>query len=304
MPERSLVCPPELAGERLDRALVALGVARSRSEAQRLIDAGCVHVAGRPADRARRLVGGDVVSVAALESQPARDEAELPPVRVVYADTHLLVVDKPAGVAVHGAPGVKPPTLDRFLRERGAAGGDPQRPGIVHRLDRDTSGLLVVARSDAAYEELVRALRARRIERVYLALVAGDPAASEGLIEAPLGRDRRRRTRRTVAGAGARPALTRFRVRERHARTALLEVALVTGRTHQIRAHLEAIGHPVVGDPVYGGRTLGVRLGLERQFLHAARLRFDHPASGATLEFESQLPTDLADALARARELS
>jgi 23S rRNA pseudouridine1911/1915/1917 synthase len=220
--------------------------------------------------------------------------------RIAYEDEHLLVVDKGPGVVVHPARGHGEGTLAQLLAAS-AAGGDPERAGIVHRLDRDTSGLLVVARSEQAHRRLQGALRRRLIEREYLALVQGQPPARSGTIEAPIGRDPRVRTRMAVGGAHSREARTHFTLERALAGTSLLRLRLDTGRTHQIRVHLRAIGHPVCGDPEYG--TAGV-LGLTRQFLHAARLAFDHPFTGERVDVLSPLPEDLRDALARAERLS
>jgi 23S rRNA pseudouridine1911/1915/1917 synthase len=218
------------------------------------------------------------------------------PYRIVYEDEHLLVVDKPAGLVVHPARGHREGTLSQLLAGV-AAGGEPERAGIVHRLDRETSGLLVVARSEEAHRLLQRALAARRIEREYLALVEGRPPARSGTIEAPIGRDPRVRTRKAVGGDFPREARTRFELERALPEYSLLRVRLDTGRTHQIRVHFQAIGHPVAGDPEYG--TPGL-LGLQRQFLHAARLAFEHPFTEESLELRSPLPGDLAAALRRA----
>jgi 23S rRNA pseudouridine1911/1915/1917 synthase len=220
--------------------------------------------------------------------------------RIAYEDEHLLVVDKGPGMVVHPARGHGEGTLAQLLAAS-AAGGDPERAGIVHRLDRDTSGLLVVARSEQAHRRLQAALRRRLIEREYLALVQGRPPARTGTIEAPIGRDPRVRTRMTIGGAHPREARTHFTLERALADSSLLRLRLDTGRTHQIRVHLRAIGHPVCGDPEYG--TAGV-LGLTRQFLHAARLAFDHPFTGERVDVLSPLPEDLRDALARAERLS
>ena len=214
-------------------------------------------------------------------------------VPVVYEDEHLMVVDKPAGLVTHPAPGHTGPTLAGALAGRAAGGPDPDRAGIVHRLDRDTSGLLIVAKSEAAHAELKRMIGAREVQREYLALVEGHPDAAEGTIDAPLGRDRVNRTVVSTRTDRAREAVTHFEVLERLPRTALLAVRLETGRTHQIRAHLAAIGHPVVGDRRYGGLEAGRRLGLERQFLHARLVRFSHPMAGEFVECESKPPVDL-----------
>jgi 23S rRNA pseudouridine1911/1915/1917 synthase len=210
------------------------------------------------------------------------------------------VIDKPPGLVVHPARGHREGTLSQLLANvagGGGVGGDPNRPGIVHRLDRDTSGLLVVARSEEAHRLLQQALAARHIEREYLALVEGRPRARSGTIEAPIGRDPRVRTRMAVGGNFPREARTHFELERALPEYSLLRLRLDTGRTHQIRVHLQAIGHPVAGDPDYG--TPGL-LGLERQFLHATRLALQHPLTGAPLEVHSPLPTDLAAALARA----
>jgi 23S rRNA pseudouridine1911/1915/1917 synthase len=225
---------------------------------------------------------------------------DAPPFAVAYQDEHLLVVDKAPGVVVHPAKGHREDTLSQLLSQS-AAGGDPERAGIVHRLDRDTSGLLVVARSEEAHALLQRALAQRRIEREYVALVQGRPPARSGTIEAPIGRDPRVRTRMAVGGAHAREARTHFELERAFATSSLLRIRLETGRTHQIRVHLRAIGHPVAGDPEYG--TPGL-FGLERQFLHAARLAFEHPITGERVEVRSELPEDLQRALVRAEELS
>jgi 23S rRNA pseudouridine1911/1915/1917 synthase len=222
--------------------------------------------------------------------------SEPSPFAVAYEDEHLLVVDKPAGLVVHPARGHREGTLAQLLAPL-AAGGDPERAGIVHRLDRDTSGLLLVARSQEAHRLLQRALARRRIEREYLALVQGRPPARSGTIEAPIGRDPRVRTRMAVGGGSPREARTHFTLERALPAHSLLRLRLETGRTHQIRVHLRAIGHPVCGDPEYG--TPGL-LGLERQFLHACRLVFEHPFSGERVEVSSPLPEDLVRALAQA----
>jgi 23S rRNA pseudouridine1911/1915/1917 synthase len=222
------------------------------------------------------------------------------PLRIAFQDEHLIVVDKDPGLVVHPARGHREDTLSQLLAPL-IAGGEPERAGIVHRLDRDTSGLLVVSRSQEVHRLLQAALAERRIEREYLALVEGRPPARTGTIEAPIGRDPRIRTRMAVGGVSPREARTSFTLERALPTTSLLRVRLETGRTHQIRVHLQAIGHPVAGDPEYG--TAGL-LGLERQFLHAARLAFDHPVTGARVEVHSPLPPDLQSALERAEQLS
>jgi len=221
-----------------------------------------------------------------------------PALRVVHLDEALAVVDKPAGLVVHPAPSHRGPTLVDELAEILGGGGDPERPGIVHRLDKGTSGLLVVARDDDAHAALQAQVRARAVERVYLALAGGRLTSRTGTIDAPIGRASRQRHRMAVSGAASRQARTHFEVLELLPRESYVEVRLETGRTHQIRAHFAAIGHPLTGDPTYGGAE---RYGLSRQFLHAHRLAFDHPVSGERLSFESSLPDDLAAALEAAR---
>jgi len=217
--------------------------------------------------------------------------------RVVHLDEAVAVIDKPAGLVVHPAPSHRGPTLVDQLAEV-LGGGDPERPGIVHRLDKDTSGLLVVARTDEAQQALAGQVAGREVDRVYLALARGHLESRTGTIDAPIGRERRTRTRMAVSGAGAREARTHFTVLELLPADTYVEVKLETGRTHQIRAHFAAIEHPLVGDPTYGA---GEAYGLARQFLHAHRLAFAHPSSGERLEFTSELPADLDAALAKAR---
>ena len=285
---------PEAAGQRLDVFLA--GHAGSRTAAQRLIDDGRVRVDGRPQPKRYTLSGGEEVTV---EEVPEAAVEEVPdaPFDVVFEDEHLIVVDKPAGVVVHPGQGHEQGTLVQALAGRVAGGPDPLRPGVVHRLDRDTSGLLVFARSEEVHAALQQALRERRITREYLALVDGRPPARSGTIDAPLGRDRRVRTRMSSDTDNPRRAVTHFETEQAFEDATLLRVRLETGRTHQIRAHLLAIGNPVAGDPEYGRRG---RFGLQRQFLHAARLAFEHPVSGETLNLLAPLPEDLAKALRQA----
>jgi 23S rRNA pseudouridine1911/1915/1917 synthase len=218
--------------------------------------------------------------------------------RVVHLDEHLAVVDKPAGLVVHPAPSHEGLTLVDELAEILGGGADPGRPGIVHRLDKETSGLLVVARDDASHAALQEQVRRREVERVYLALAGGGLGSRTGTIDAPIGRASRQRHRMAVSGAASRQARTHFEVLELLPAESYLEVKLETGRTHQIRAHFGAIGHPLIGDATYGGEE---KYGLSRQFLHAHRLAFAHPVSGEALSFRSELPADLAAALAAAR---
>ena len=221
-----------------------------------------------------------------------------PELRVVHLDQALAVVDKPAGLVVHPAPSHSGATLVDELAEILGGGDDPQRPGIVHRLDKGTSGLLVVARSDEAHAALQAQVQRREVERVYLVLAGGKLSSRTGTIDAPIGRASRQRHRMAVSGAASRQARTHFEVLELLARETYLEAKLETGRTHQIRAHFAAIGHPLSGDVTYGGAR---RYGLERQFLHAHRLAFEHPVTAERLSFESELPADLAAALEQAR---
>jgi 23S rRNA pseudouridine1911/1915/1917 synthase len=226
-------------------------------------------------------------------------EGEADALRVVYEDGALAVVDKPAGLVVHPAPSHQGPTLVSELGDLLGGGEDPERPGIVHRLDKGTSGLLVVARTEAAHAALQRAVRERAVERAYRALVGGRLGSRTGTIDAPIGRAQRDRKRMAVSGAASRQARTHFEVLDLLPRESYLEAKLETGRTHQIRAHFAAIGHPLVGDEAYGGAA---RYGLRRQFLHAHRLAFAHPESGEPLSFSSPLPADLASALEQARQ--
>ena len=254
---------------------------------------------GRAVGKSHKLAGGEEIEIQPPEAATAEQAVAPPELIVAYADEHLLVVDKPVGVVVHPAPGHAGGTLAHALAAAGAAGGEEDRPGIVHRLDRDTSGLLVVARSQAVYERLQRLVRRRELTREYLALVAGKPRSRRGTIEAPIGRDRHDRLRHSLDTDTPRAAVTHFELEELMPQHALLRVRLETGRTHQIRVHLAAIDLPVAGDPVYG---IPGDLGLEHQFLHAARLAFTHPVTGAEVEVSSPLPPDLAAALAAARQ--
>jgi 23S rRNA pseudouridine1911/1915/1917 synthase len=296
---RTLAVPRSAAGERLDRFLAALGDVGSRAAAERLLTSRRVLVDGTLRSKSHRLGGGEQLEIELPGPRAAALAPEPVDLRVVYEDEHLLVVDKPAGLVVHPSAGHPGGTLVHGLLAHAITGGDePERPGIVHRLDRDTSGLLVVARSDEAHRRLQRMLRRRQIVRAYLALVRGRPRSQRGRIEAAIGRDRHDPTRISLDTTAGRDAVTEFEVVELLRDHALLRVRLETGRTHQIRVHLAAIGLPVSGDPVYG---VPGELGLERQFLHAARLAFDHPLDGARVEVDSPLPPDLAGALARAR---
>jgi 23S rRNA pseudouridine1911/1915/1917 synthase len=289
------------AGSRLDRALAAREEVGSRSLAERLLSEDAVRVDGAAKPKSHRLEAGSVVEVELPPEASFSLAAEPVTVPLLYEDEHLLVLDKPAGLVVHPGAGATTGTLAGQLLSLGAAGGpDPERPGVVHRLDRDTSGLLVVARSDEAHAALQDAIRRREVERRYLALVRGHPKSHSGRIDAPMGRDRRDPTRRSLDTEEPREAVTHFEVLETLSQHALLDVRLETGRTHQIRVHLAAIDLPVAGDSQYG---VSGDLGLERQFLHAYRLRFAHPVTREEIDVESPLPPDLEAALGRARAL-
>ena len=301
-------------GGRLDR-FVSARLELSRTRVQALLTEGRVKVDGRAARKSEAVQPGMRIEVVvpppALTDIPAQDL----PLAVVFEDAHLVVVNKAAGMVVHPAPGHRTGTMVNALlwhvRDLSGVGGR-LRPGIVHRLDRDTSGLLVVAKTDAAHLGLADALRKRKVKRIYLAAAWGHLTESPVTIDAPIARDRKDRKRMAVSDGG-RPALTRVRVRERWERADFLDVSLKTGRTHQIRVHLAHLGHPVVGDPLYGagwergmggpGRSWAMELARRtpRLFLHAAELAFEHPVSGAPMRFQVPLPDDLAAAALWAR---
>ena len=249
-------------------------------------------VDGRPRGKSHKLAGGEELEIDAPVPAEAEPDVEPPDLTIAYADEHLLVVDKPARLVVHSGAGHSGDTLVDALAGK-LAGGDPDRPGIVHRLDRDTSGLMAAARTEEVYALLSQLVRDRALERTYTALVAGRPQSRRGRIDAPIGRDRHDPTRISLDSDSARDAVTHFEVEELFERHARLRVRLETGRMHQIRVHLAAIDLPVVGDPVYG-RSDAV---LGRQFLHAAELAFPHPITGERLELRSELPSDLASYL-------
>jgi 23S rRNA pseudouridine1911/1915/1917 synthase len=303
-PGRELA-PAASAGRRLDEVVAGLaGV--SRTVAARWVEDGRVQVDGRHRPKSYRLRGGEALAwdppAIALPGPPAPEER---PLAVRYEDERLLVVAKPAGLVVHPAPGHPTGTLVNALlgREGGlSSAGGQDRPGIVHRLDKDTSGLLVVAKDDATHQALVRDLAAHRIERRYLALAQGHLPAESGTVDAPVGRHPRDRKRMAVV-AGGRRAVTHWRVRERLPAADLVEASLETGRTHQIRVHLAHLRHPVAGDRAYGADPrLAARLGLERPFLHAWRLSLRHPFDGHLVELTEPLPDDLEAALGRLRD--
>jgi len=292
----------EQAGVRLDQIVHDAIPGLSRAAAQRLVDDGRVTLDGATKTRSSRVQRGQVVAI----DQPAAEviPEEVPTVlepRIVFEDEHLVVVDKPIGLITHSAPGSPGPSLASVLAARGlAGGGEEERPGIVHRLDKETSGLLVVARDDETLTALQRMMRKREIDREYVALVHGRPPSVAGRIEAPIGRDPGNRTRRAVDGIGPRPAITHFELVEAFPDYTLESVHLETGRTHQIRVHFAAIGHPVVGDPLYGPSSSDT-LGLKHQALHAHRLVFDHPVTGERIDVTSPLPDEFQHALDRLR---
>src|SRR5689334_20896359 len=283
--------PQEAAGTRLDRFLAQpLG---SRAQAQNLIDAERVRVDGRPRPKRHTVKPGELIVVDRPQASVVVDGAHAD-FAIAYQDEYLLVVDKPAGVVVHPARGHWTGTLAQALEGVAAGGEEPWRAGIVHRLDRDTSGLLVVAKNDEVHRALKSLLARRLLRREYGALVDGHPSARTGTIDAPIGRDRRDRALMSIDSDAPRAAKTHFEIERLLPRAALLRVILETGRTHQIRVHLAAIGHPVCGDRQYG---VAGRYGLKRQFLHARRLTFDHPVTGEPVDVTSPLPADLRAAL-------
>lgn len=297
-----VVVPATLGGERVDRA-VALLTGWTRSDVEELIRGGAVLIDGATVKKSRTLTAGEILTVSAEPPSPGLPQPEAIPLEVRYDDPDLFVIAKPAGMVVHPAPGHPSGTLVNALLALDpglAAVGDPERPGIVHRLDRDTSGLLIVARRATAYEALVGALAARRVTRGYRALVWGELSSRRGLIDAPIGRSVRTPTRMAVR-EGGKDARTAYEVVETfpESEISLLDVQLETGRTHQIRVHLAAIDHPVVGDRAYGGARS--TFALDRPFLHAAHLEFEHPSSGARLTFDEPLPDELELALAALR---
>jgi 23S rRNA pseudouridine1911/1915/1917 synthase len=287
-------------GRRLDAFLVSHLPAHSRSHLKGLIESGLITVDGAPAKPALRVRRGQRIEITIPPPPPAEIAPEALPLDIIFEDDQLLVVNKPPGLVVHPGAGRSGGTLANAVLARVpqmAGVGSALRPGIVHRLDKDTSGLLMVAKTPQAYRALQSQVAARTVSRTYIALVDGVLGRDEGTIDAPIGRHPHHRTRMAVIPRG-RPAVTRYRVRERFAHHTLVEVQLVTGRTHQIRVHFAHLGYPVAGDPVYGRAD---DLGIGRQALHAFHLKFTHPTSSRTLEFEAPLPADLSAAIARAR---
>ena len=302
MATHTLTVPPELDGARLDVALAALLPGVTRSAAGRLIEAGQVELPYGKLRPARRVFGGDTLTVTVEEPPPAALTPSRRALTVVYEDPDLAIIDKPAGLAVHPGAGRQGDTLVHALLSYDpaiAVAGEPSRPGIVHRLDRETSGLIAVARTPAAHAALARQWRERTVVKRYYALVVGHPRKEVGIVAMPIGRDPRHR-KRMAPLLGGRPARTRYRVTRTYRGFALLDVEIETGRTHQIRVHLAAVGHPVAGDRLYGGRQAPP--GLTRHFLHAYLLGLRLPSSGAYREFTSPLPPDLAAVLRQLEE--
>jgi 23S rRNA pseudouridine1911/1915/1917 synthase len=301
MPERTISLRFERGGERLDKAITAALPDLSRAQVQRLIKDAYVTIDGAAAKASYRLEAGDQVTVRIPPPQPTEVVAEAIPLDVVYEDDDLLVINKPAGMVVHPAHGHATGTLVNAVLahapELEGVGGE-QRPGIVHRLDKNTSGLIVVAKNDRAHRELQRQFKAREVSKAYLALVEGRVTPKQGRIEAPIGRDPAHRQRMAVVRDG-REAVTRYTVLETFAEHTLVEAEPVTGRTHQIRLHLAFIGHPIVGDTTYGRRKQ--RLALDRHFLHARRLTLALPGTGERVTFEPPLPEELEAVLAELR---
>jgi 23S rRNA pseudouridine1911/1915/1917 synthase len=283
----------ETDGDRLDKWISRQRPEISRTQAQRLVEEGCVTVNGSPGRASQKVAAGDSVSILLAPPQPTTLVPEDMPISIVYEDDDLLVVDKPAGLTVHPAPGHPEHTLANAILShlpRGLNTGDATRPGIVHRLDKDTSGLIIVAKTPQAHQNLTDQFKRREVKKVYLALVRGDVRPDEGIIEAPVGRDRGRRERMAITDkAHGREARTSYKVLKHAQGYTLVEARPETGRTHQIRVHLAAIGYPIVGDRIYGVPSSLV----DRQFLHAHRISFVLPSSGKTVQFQSELPEDL-----------
>lgn len=295
----------EHVGQRLDRFLVPLLDTLSRTAVQHLIDDGSILVNGRASKPGYILRSGDEIqALHTLPAAPQKAQARSLPLDIIYEDEDLLVVNKAAGMVVHPAPGHFDDTLVNALLayypdlSEDMALEDDTRPGIVHRLDKDTSGLLIVAKNAHTQVALVEQMKRHEVVKRYLALVEGIVALDKGSIDAPIGRDQRHRQQMTITALEGREALTHFRVMQRFARHTLLLLQLETGRTHQIRVHLQAIGHPIIGDPVYGTGKLLKGIHLHRQFLHAYQLSFKHPSTGAMVELEAPLPPDLQAILA------
>lgn len=291
-------------GKRLDSFLAHRKVVPSRSFAQNLISQGFVKIGGKPTTKNYRLKKGETVFVEIPHPKPSTVTPENIPLNIIYEDEDLIVLSKPVGLVVHPSRGHVSGTLVNALlahtKDLSGVGG-VIRPGIVHRLDKNTSGLMIVAKNDRAHHVLSRALKDREIKRLYLALVHGVMEVEAGVIDAPIGRNLKTRKTMTVTERGSKRALTTFKVKERLGNYTLLQLKLETGRTHQIRVHMRYIKHPVVGDPDYGYKKIEKNLGLTRQFLHSYRLEFVHPRTGKELSFEDELPEELMEVLKHLR---
>lgn len=307
MQVKQAAMPAEMAGWRLDRALAAVIPTLSRERLKSLISAGNVTVGDRTVrDPATKVTGAGAVAVRVPDPAPAHNRAEDIPLAIAFEDEHLIVLDKPAGLVVHPACGNLDGTLVNALLHhcRGSLSGigGVERPGIVHRIDKDTSGLMVAAKTDRAHTGLAAQFARHSIDRRYRAIVTGRPRQTNGTIEGNLGRDPANRKRMALVAAGqGKHALTHYRTVQPLDAAALVECRLETGRTHQVRVHMASIGHALLGDPVYGGRGVRAhralldRLGFARQALHAARLGFTHPVTSETLSFESTMPADMQE---------
>lgn len=311
--------PVEAADEgcRLDRFLADRVPERSRSALARAIKDGQASVGGRKAAASRKLRAGDTVELEPEVLEPSRLEPEAIPLTILHEDEELIVLDKQAGLVVHPGAGVHSGTLVNgllaHLGQSHRAVGAEERPGIVHRLDKGTTGVMVVAKTGSAHAELARQFSEREVDKCYLALALGCPSEPQGVIDGPIGRSTGQRTKMAIRPADGRPALSRYRVREVFGRHAVwVEVEIETGRTHQVRVHLASLGHPLAGDPTYGGKRVqavteprlrAILTRLHRPALHAWRLGFTHPVTGERLQFEAALPPDLAEVLARLREV-
>jgi 23S rRNA pseudouridine1911/1915/1917 synthase len=306
---RELRATREQAGERLDRFLAGELPELTRSQIKRLIDDGLVSIAGGAVKAGLRLRGGEAIDVVLPEPEPVAAAPEAIPLCILYEDPHLVVLDKPAHMVVHPAPGHRGGALVNALLHHcpDLEGiGGMIRPGIVHRLDKDTSGVIVVAKTQAALLSLTNQFKNRTIHKEYLALVHGNPAADAGRIELSIGRHPVHRKKMSTLSRSGRTAISAWRVAERFQKACLLEVELVTGRTHQIRVHCAAIDHPVIGDPVYGNRKLDRELAenIRRQMLHAHSLEIVHPDTGNRLGFEAPIPRDMAELIEKLRSVS
>jgi len=301
--DRVIELTVEEDGPRVDKHIASALPDLSRTFLRKLLDQGRVTIHGRVPKASYKIVAGDVITILVPPPRVVEVVPEDIPLNVVYEDADLIIVDKPAGMVVHPAPGHDSGTLVNALlahcTDLSGIGGE-LRPGIVHRLDKDTSGLLVVAKNDAAHQHLQQQFQQRTISKVYLALTEGLLPAVDGVIDAPVGRDPKRRKRMAVVPRAGREARTEYHVLESFAENTLVQVTPITGRTHQIRIHFLFIGHPLVGDPVYGHRRQ--RLPLARQFLHATRLAFALPSTGETAEFSSDMPEDLSVVLEMLRD--